>query len=133
MRKRSKNFKTNRYNINNISLEDAEEIICKYNELYPKDSLCGGLFKYIDKLRTESCKLQKQNDSTKKSLRLMEKQYKEEKANMQKKNKEWADKYDIKKITVNAMEVYLASLDDEYMKVKVLMQSSTKNKKNAKN
>ena len=50
---------------------------------------------------------------------------------MQKKNEELAQKYDIEKIMV--MEAYLASLDDKYRKVKVLMQSSTKMKKNAKN
>ena len=37
-----------------MSLEDAEEIVYEYNKLYPKDSLCGGLFKYVDELRMGS-------------------------------------------------------------------------------
>ena len=112
-----------------MSLEDLKEIIYKYNELHPEDSLHGGLFKYIDELKMRSCELQKQNNSTKKSLRLMEKQYKVEKANVQKKNEEVAKKYNIKKITVNTMEACITLLDDEYRKVKVLMQSSMKNEK----
>ena len=55
-----------------MSLEDLEEIIYKYNELYPEDSLCRGLFKCVDDLQMKSCELQKQNNSTKKSLRLIE-------------------------------------------------------------
>ena len=73
------------------------------------------------------CELREQNDRTTKSLRLMEKQYKVEKAIAQKKNDDLAEKYNIEKITVNAMEAYLASLDDEYKKVKVSLQSLMKN------
>ena len=51
------NIKTNRYNIDNMSLEDVEEIIYKYNELYPEDSLYRELFKYVNKYRTKSCEL----------------------------------------------------------------------------
>ena len=63
----------------------------------------------------------------KKEFKTYKKQYKVENTNAQKKNEELAEKYDIKKMTVNAMEAYLASLDDKYRKVKVSIQSSMKN------
>ena len=37
-----------------MSLEDAEEIIYKWNELYLEDSLCGELFKYGEEIRMKS-------------------------------------------------------------------------------
>ena len=42
-----------------MSLDDVEEITCKWNELHPEEGLCGGLFKHVDEMRTKSEKKRK--------------------------------------------------------------------------
>ena len=42
------------FDLEDMSLDDAEGIICKLNELHPEEGLCGGLFKYADDIRTKS-------------------------------------------------------------------------------
>ena len=67
------------------------------------------------------CKLRKKNDGTQKNMQCMEELHKVEKANAQKKNEELAEKYDIEKMMVNAIEAYLLSLDNDLKKATVLM------------
>ena len=43
-----------RFDLEDMSLDDVEEITCKWNELHPEDGLCGGLFKHVDEIRTKS-------------------------------------------------------------------------------